>query len=106
MVAFDGDDAWPAPQPIVVESAQTAVAFGTPPDEQLTTTPATPSFPVRVRVLGPAHVEAFGEVVTSGLRQSAYELLSTEEVVEVAIVLSHALPAYGAGAPPSGAQHG
>jgi DNA-binding SARP family transcriptional activator len=59
-----------------VESAQTAVAFGTPPDEQLTTTPVTPSFPVRVRVLGPAHVEAFGEVVTSGLRQSAYELLA------------------------------
>jgi hypothetical protein len=75
-VAFDADDAWPAPQPIVVESAQTAVVFGTPPDEQLTTTPVTPSLPVRVRVLGPAHVEAFGEVVTSGLRQSAYELLA------------------------------
>jgi hypothetical protein len=57
---------------------------------------------------GPDH---FGGVKTEGQRSIRKLVtqpgpLSTEEVVEVAIVLSHALPAYGAGAPPSGAQHG
>ena len=32
--------------------------------------------PIRVRLFGPAHVEAFGEEVKSGLRASAYELLA------------------------------
>jgi len=32
--------------------------------------------PIRVKVLGPAHVEAWGNEVTSGLRSSAYELLA------------------------------
>ncbi|HXP33688.1 MAG TPA: BTAD domain-containing putative transcriptional regulator [Acidimicrobiales bacterium] len=32
--------------------------------------------PIRVRVLGPARVEAWGDEITSGLRSSAYELLA------------------------------
>ena len=36
----------------------------------------TPAPAIRVRLLGPAWVEAWGEEVTSGLRASAYELLA------------------------------
>ena len=36
----------------------------------------TPAPPIRVRLLGPAWAEAWGEEITSGLRASAYELLA------------------------------
>jgi DNA-binding SARP family transcriptional activator len=53
-----------------------------PSDEATTTIWPTPSDdkaqprPIRVRLLGPAEVEAWGQPITRGLRSSAYELLA------------------------------
>jgi len=69
----ESEEEWPTPQTVF----DAAPVIGTPtPTEETTAIAVDAPAPVRVQVLGPAHVEAFGEVVTSGLRQSAYELLA------------------------------
>lgn len=80
-------EAWPEPRPLPVRDVlvpDVAVRAGTPSapsglavevePEEVSTEPASP--PVRVKVLGPPLIEAFGVQVTKGLRQTAFELLA------------------------------
>jgi DNA-binding SARP family transcriptional activator len=82
-------DPEPSPDPAVDASDTGGDAPGTPralpPEpEGVDAIPGRPAgvvgmrepAPIRVRLFGPAYVEAFGEEIKSGLRASAYELLA------------------------------
>jgi DNA-binding SARP family transcriptional activator/LysM repeat protein len=63
------DERWPTPIVVLDTTVDPMPPTTMEPEE-------TPQAPVRVRLLGPAHIEAFGEVVSSHLRGTAFDLLA------------------------------